>query len=124
MYAGGMIFVDHASGFIPVEFVVTLMTAETIAAKHCYEREMLSQGVTVVAYQANNGTFSAASFVKELHDRFLKTVWPRGILARLRQWHAQICYTQQCAGLKQRTVRCGPWQLIVLFTYLTMCRTL
>ena len=70
MYAGGMIFVDHASGFIHIEFVVTLTAAETIAAKHRYEREMLSQGVTVVAYQADNGTFSAASFVKELHDRF------------------------------------------------------
>ena len=37
MYAGGMIFVDHASGFIHVEFVVTLTAAETIAAKHRYE---------------------------------------------------------------------------------------
>ena len=31
---------------------------------------MLSQGVTVSSYQADNGTFSAAAFVKELHDRY------------------------------------------------------
>ena len=70
MYAGGMIFVDHASGFIHIEFVATLTASETIAAKHRYERAMLSQGVTVASYQADNGTFSAAAFVKELHERY------------------------------------------------------
>lgn len=69
-YAGGMIFVDHASGFVHIEFVVSLTASETIAAKQRYERTMLSQGVTVVSYLGDNGTFSAAAFVKELNDRY------------------------------------------------------
>ena len=69
-YAGGMIFVDHASGFVHIEFVVSLTATETIAAKQRYERAMLSQGVTVVSYLGDNGSFSAAAFVKELNDRY------------------------------------------------------
>ena len=69
-YVGGLIFVDHASGFIHIEFVISLNATETIAAKQRFERTMMSQGVTIVSYQADNGTFSAASFVKELSDRY------------------------------------------------------
>jgi hypothetical protein len=66
MYSGGCIFVDHATGYIHVEHQVSWSAAETIAAKHRYERHMLDMGVTVVSYQSDNGTFGAAAFVKEL----------------------------------------------------------
>jgi hypothetical protein len=70
LYAGGMIFVDHASGHVHVEMQVALNASESIAAKQRYERSMLSLGVTVIAYHADNGIFAAHAFVQELHDHF------------------------------------------------------
>jgi hypothetical protein len=65
-----MIFVDHASGHVHIEMQVALNASESIAAKHRYERAMLSQGVTVVAYQADNGIFAAHAFVQELYNHY------------------------------------------------------
>jgi hypothetical protein len=47
-----------------------LTASESIAAKQRYECAMLSLGVTVVAYQTDNGFFAADAFVQELHSYF------------------------------------------------------
>jgi hypothetical protein len=57
------------TGYIHVEHQVSRSAAETIAAKHRYERHMLDMGVTVVSYQSDNGTFGAAAFAKELLNK-------------------------------------------------------
>jgi hypothetical protein len=67
MYSGGCIFVDHASGYIHVEHQVTFTAAHTLQSKHRFERKLRNLGVIVLAYQSDNGTFSAAEFVEEIH---------------------------------------------------------
>jgi hypothetical protein len=99
LYAGGMIFVDHASGHVHVEMQVALNASESIAAKQRYERSMLSLGVTVIAYHADNGIFAAHAFVQELHDHFqtagylvlalrIRTAWLNAILGPFCPWLA------------------------------------
>ena len=65
-FKGGVIFVDHASGFVFVEPVVNFTAGEAIRAKQEFEREMSSMGVTVVHYHTDNGVFTATEFQDEL----------------------------------------------------------
>ena len=66
MFKGGVIFVDHASGFVWVEPVVNFTAGEALRAKRSFEREMASMGVTVINYHADNGVFTASEFQDEL----------------------------------------------------------
>ena len=66
MFKGGVIFVDHASGFVWVEPVVNFTAGEALRAKRAFEREMASMGVTVINYHADNGVFTASEFQDEL----------------------------------------------------------
>jgi hypothetical protein len=66
MFSGGCIFVDHASGHVHVEHQVSFTAAHTLESKHRFERKMRNYGVTVLAYQSDNGVFSAAEFVEEI----------------------------------------------------------
>ena len=66
MYKGGVIFVDHASGFVYVAPVVNFTAGEAIRAKREFESEMASMGITVVKYHTDNGVFTAAAFQDEL----------------------------------------------------------
>jgi hypothetical protein len=45
------------------------LSIKCISSKHQYERAMLNMGITVVAYQSNNGVFTAAAFSKEILER-------------------------------------------------------
>lgn len=65
-YTGGVIFVDHATGYIDVRHQVHLDAAETIEAKIKYEREAYNSGVVVQQYHTDNGIFGTADFVDEL----------------------------------------------------------
>ena len=65
-YKGGVIFVDHATGFVFVELVVNFTAGEALRAKREFEREMSSMGVTVLNYHTDNGVFTAAEFQDEL----------------------------------------------------------
>jgi hypothetical protein len=67
MFSGGCIFVDHASGFVHIEHQVSFTAGQTLEAKHRFERKMHNLGVTVLAYQSDNGVFSAAEFVNEIN---------------------------------------------------------
>ena len=45
MFKGGVIFADHASGFVFIVPVVNLTAGETLRAKREFEAEMSSTGV-------------------------------------------------------------------------------
>ena len=66
LYKGGVIFKDHASGFVFVEPVVNFTAGEAIRAKQRFEREMASMGVTVLSFHTDNGVFTSAAFQDEL----------------------------------------------------------
>jgi len=66
MYKGGVIFVDHASGYVHCEPVVNFTAGEALRAKRAFEKEMLSMGVVVLNYHADNGVFTAQEFQDEL----------------------------------------------------------
>ena len=65
MYAGGCIFVEHATGDVHVEHLLNFTTTETLQAKARYEKCMADMGVTVQAYQADN---AAHAFINNIES--------------------------------------------------------
>mgnify|MGYP002062561152 CR=1 FL=1 len=65
-FKGGVIFVDHASGYVFVAPVVNFTAGEATRAKCEFESEMASMGITVVNCHSNNGVFTAQEFQDEL----------------------------------------------------------
>jgi hypothetical protein len=65
-YTGGTIFYNHASGFILVVSQVLLGAAETIRAKHAFESEAKTCGVSIEHYHGDNGVFRTNEFKKDL----------------------------------------------------------
>ena len=68
MYAGGCIFVNHATGDVHVEHLLDFTTTETLQAKARYKKHMADMGVMVQAYQADNGVFAACDFVNNIES--------------------------------------------------------
>ena len=69
MFSGGCIFVDHASGFIHVEFQTHLNTHETINAKDNFKLMCHDNGVVLVQYQLDNGSaFTSSGFTAKLKE--------------------------------------------------------
>ena len=68
MFKGGVIFVDHASGFVFVVPVVNFTAGEALRAKREFEAEMSSMGVAVLNYHTDNGVFSASQFQDKLAE--------------------------------------------------------
>ena len=68
MYAGSCIFVDHATGDVHVEHLLNFTTTETLQAKDRYKKRMADMGVTVQAYQADNGIFAACDFINNIES--------------------------------------------------------
>ena len=68
MYAHGCIFVNHATGDVHVEHLLNFTTTETLQAKARYEKCMPDMGVTIQAYQADNGIFAACTFVNNIES--------------------------------------------------------
>jgi Reverse transcriptase (RNA-dependent DNA polymerase) len=67
MYAGGAIFVDHASSFIHVEHQIALTSHETLQSKHKFEAMCRDVGVTIQTYHTDNGSaFNNREFAEEL----------------------------------------------------------
>ena len=70
LYSGGCIFVDHATGFIHVEFQRYVSTDESLAAKEAFELLCRDFGIVPQEYQADNGAaFTSAGFAKHLFER-------------------------------------------------------
>ena len=68
MYAASCIFVDDATGDVHVEHLLNFTTTETLQAKARYKKCMADMGVTVQAYQADNGIFAARAFVNNIES--------------------------------------------------------
>ena len=68
MYQAGTIFVDAASGRIKVKFQRGTSASETLQSKMEFEREAISNGVTIKAYRTDNGTFTAQSVIDEIRN--------------------------------------------------------
>jgi hypothetical protein len=65
-YTGGTIFYDHASAFMYVVPQVSLGANETIRAKHSFERDAKTCGVSVEHYRGDNGVYKSDEFKKDL----------------------------------------------------------
>ena len=68
-YIGGCIFVDHASGYVNVEFQLGFSAIETIRAKQNFEKIEFNNGVIPITYLTDSGAFKANKFVQHLRDR-------------------------------------------------------
>ena len=67
-YIGGCIFVDHASGFVRVEFQLGFSAIETIPAKQNFEKFAFNQGVIPLTYLTDSDAFKANKFVQHIRD--------------------------------------------------------
>lgn len=69
MYEGGCLFVDHATGYINVQFQTSLNSHQTLKAKQQFEEHCRDHGVLVQRYQTDNGSsFTSAAFAERLKD--------------------------------------------------------
>lgn len=66
MFNGGMIFVDHATGYVDCRHQVSLNAIDTIKSKISFEREAFHDGVKIQAYHSDNGIFTSKAFMEEL----------------------------------------------------------
>jgi hypothetical protein len=67
MFAGGCLFIDHASNFVHVEFQKHLNTHETLKAKQNFELMARDSGVISQSYISDNGgSFTSAKFTEHL----------------------------------------------------------
>ena len=70
---GGTIFVDDSSGFMFNKNQVSLGAAETIRAKHEFEREARRNGISILSYRGDNGVYKSKAFMDDL-NRFGQTI--------------------------------------------------
>jgi hypothetical protein len=69
MYSGGCMFVDHASGYLHVEFQTQLNTHETLEAKDKFEQMCRDHGAVPQSYLSDNGSaFTSAGFMNMLRQ--------------------------------------------------------
>jgi hypothetical protein len=54
-YRGATIFVDHFSGYKYMHLMTHLLSEETVASKHSFERHASELGVAILHYHADNG---------------------------------------------------------------------
>ena len=72
-YVGGTLFTDEASGFTFIKNQVSLGAAETIRAKHEFEREARRHGVAILGYRGDNGVYKSKEFRDDL-EKFKQTI--------------------------------------------------
>ena len=65
-YKGGVIFTDHASGYIYHVPVINFTAGEALRAKREFEQHMNTMGVTILNYHSDNGVFTAREFQDEI----------------------------------------------------------
>ena len=67
-YLVATIFVDHATDFGYVHLQKSTSSADTIEAKHEFERMAASHGIKIRHYHADNGRFADNAFMKSIRD--------------------------------------------------------
>ena len=89
MYAGGCLFIDHASNFVHVEFQKHLNTHETLKAKQNFELMARDHGVVPQSYLTDNaGCFTSAQFSERL-STFQQVIKFAGVGAHHHNGHAE-----------------------------------
>jgi hypothetical protein len=68
-YQIATIFVDHASDYTYIHFQTDSTSAETLAAKHSFERHANGVGVTIKKYHADNGRFIDKAWTNDMAVR-------------------------------------------------------
>jgi hypothetical protein len=73
-YFGGTIFIDHPSSKEFLKHQVLLNAGETVMTKRSYEREVMSSGVRIKAYHANNVPFNSEEWKRDFCVQHSSTV--------------------------------------------------
>ena len=68
-FQGGTLFYDAASAYIYCHHQIGLTASETLESKMKFEREAMTNGVSVQAYHTDNGVFTSKEFMKELGEK-------------------------------------------------------
>ena len=68
-FCGGLITVDHASGFIHLTHQVSLYGGETLRAKHSFEHLARGFGFSIKNYHCDNGIFAKDVWRHDCHDQ-------------------------------------------------------
>ena len=66
MYSVGCVLIDHASGYMIIEYQVGINATETVNEKLTLEREDKSQVVMINVYHTDNGIFNTSTFMEKL----------------------------------------------------------
>jgi GAG-pre-integrase domain len=69
MYTGGIIFCDHATGYLSLFYHVHQNLQETMEAKQRFEHEMFQHGVMIHKYHTDDGIFAARDFIASIEDK-------------------------------------------------------
>ena len=89
MFAGGCLFIDHATNFVHVEFQKHLNTAETLKAKEKFEALSKDYGVIAQSYLSDNaGCFTSKQFNERL-SVFKQVIKFAGVGAHHHNGHAE-----------------------------------
>ena len=73
-FTGGCVFVDHASGYVHVEFQTHLNTHETLKSKEAFELMCRDHGVIPQSYLTDNGSsFTSRDYLRHLQT-FAQTI--------------------------------------------------
>lgn len=68
-YKYATVFVDQFSRYGYVHIQKTASAEETIEAKNCFERHMLSMGINIKSYHADNGIFRAHKWIQACREK-------------------------------------------------------
>ena len=89
MFAGGCLFIDHATNFVHVEFQKHLNSTETMKAKERFEAMARDHGVVPQSYLSDNaGCFTSAQFNERLSS-FKQVIKFAGVGAHHHNGHAE-----------------------------------
>ena len=68
-YKGGTVFCDAATRRVKISPQISFTANETISSKLQFEREALSEGVTIKNYSSDNGIYVTKEYTRELHEK-------------------------------------------------------
>jgi hypothetical protein len=74
MYSGGCMFVNHASGYLHVEFQTQLNTHKTLEAKDKFKQMCRDHGVVPQSYLSDNGTAFTLDGVTNMLRQFAQII--------------------------------------------------
>jgi hydrogenase maturation factor HypF (carbamoyltransferase family) len=118
---GGTIFSDAASSYLHVNRQVGFTADKTIHSKIKFEREAMTNGVSLISYHADNGIYTSKEFMKQLANeeqgmkfsgvsaQFHNGVAENAIKIVTQKAHTMGCYTLPYTGRDTWTRIWGQW---------------